>query len=586
MSNRRTDQDWPSTLPPTSLPLPATTSPSTERAHSEAATRGKSRLSGGVPDDFDALTDLFLGEVAGRKSATLDRRGVFAEPAHPKEHVEREVVVAEPEFPAVEEHPSAVVAGTRSGEHAMPMSAQFAEHQVPAAVSPSVTPTERAPVSAIVECVVLGHLPVLASAWASQYAREIAHASGGPVAVLTVRSQGVRVELIGTADPRLSPSDSDQPKTIEDAIDSALGATARWIVRSEPGIEETIAALPDVRIITLLTGADEAARVAAYASIKSLSEHLGPTTHGSDLPYVRVAVMGARSDAASEAGERVANAARSFLNREVQQTACGGTIRSARPSRVLFESEATFDPLSLIARIAGSVADPHSAFTLPVWQREKSDQASASVATVETVATTLERTEAEPPQELPLDVIVNDAPMLSDAASSSNVEVIHTTTSAPEPMFTPPQIQAPILPEANETVSNRWSELSADTRPGRTRSSGSLSEYLTRTTAIAARCPLAPSVELAVGLGGIMQTLRRVEAGNEDGAVADLLIASTWVTQNAVLLGHPVGASVPMHLFTDRPKRVRRLLDTGVRIHLLTSVRVGSDEGWCCMELN
>ena len=43
----------------------------------------------------------------------------------------------------------------------------------------------------VLECLVLGNLPVLASAWAGQYVREIAAAAGKPVAYLRVQAEFV-----------------------------------------------------------------------------------------------------------------------------------------------------------------------------------------------------------------------------------------------------------------------------------------------------------------------------------------------------------------------------------------------------------
>jgi hypothetical protein len=44
--------------------------------------------------------------------------------------------------------------------------------------------------------------------------------------------------------------------------------------------------------------------------------------------------------------------------------------------------------------------------------------------------------------------------------------------------------------------------------------------------------------------------------------------------------------NVVLHLFVDEPKAVRRLLDSGVRIHLLASVQVGGTVAWVCRDLN
>lgn len=41
-----------------------------------------------------------------------------------------------------------------------------------------------------------------------------------------------------------------------------------------------------------------------------------------------------------------------------------------------------------------------------------------------------------------------------------------------------------------------------------------------------------------------------------------------------------------LHLLTDQPRDVRRLLESGVRVHQVSSVRVTGQTAWICRDLN
>ena len=67
-----------------------------------------------------------------------------------------------------------------------------------------------------------------------------------------------------------------------------------------------------------------------------------------------------------------------------------------------------------------------------------------------------------------------------------------------------------------------------------------------------------------------------------------------WVSDHLALLRlavpaarlSPEGAETTLHLFTDEPKGVRRLLDSGVRLHFLASLEADGRTAWVCRELN
>src|SRR5262245_60178627 len=61
---------------------------------------------------------------------------------------------------------------------------------------PATSLAEPAP-AVCVEALVLGHLPVLASAWATQYARQRSVGLGGPVVLLKIRAGEATLDLVG-----------------------------------------------------------------------------------------------------------------------------------------------------------------------------------------------------------------------------------------------------------------------------------------------------------------------------------------------------------------------------------------------------
>ena len=192
----------------------------------------------------------------------------------------------------------------------------------------SVEPLHKAsgtlvPHVARIEALVLGHLPVLASAWAMQYARDCAERLGGWVGVLKARAGQVAVELVGAAHqaPGVTAAAS-----LEDAVRAASGLVRLWLLRAEAPSEPSVLELPGVDGVTILCGADEAAIVASYQTLKNL--HEGGVTK--PLGAVGVAVMGSPPDKAGEAAQRLSRAAETFLGHGLPMTACVPRISAGR----------------------------------------------------------------------------------------------------------------------------------------------------------------------------------------------------------------------------------------------------------------
>lgn len=109
------------------------------------------------------------------------------------------------------------------------------------------------------------------------------------------------------------------------AIAAASAVTHHWIVRLDELEEAQLSETPGIDAITLLTGADEAAVVASYRTLKQLG-----VTDEPPSPRIRVAIMGAEPAVAQEAAARLARAATAFLGHQIELTACVPRIGPGR----------------------------------------------------------------------------------------------------------------------------------------------------------------------------------------------------------------------------------------------------------------
>lgn len=157
-------------------------------------------------------------------------------------------------------------------------------------------------IGAPVEAVVLGHLPVLGSAWAPQYARTVAERLGGPVALARLTETTATIELI--ADPR-GPGPADD---LDGALRAAGARAVGWVVAVTQPLE-SLADRQGLASVVVLTGADDAAVVACYTALKAVAG-----AAGLHRPVrARVAIMGAADADAQHARQRIESAAARFL---------------------------------------------------------------------------------------------------------------------------------------------------------------------------------------------------------------------------------------------------------------------------------
>ncbi|TVS04179.1 MAG: hypothetical protein EA423_07845 [Phycisphaerales bacterium] len=181
-----------------------------------------------------------------------------------------------------------------------------------AVTPPMPAMTARGPSArARLEAVVLGNLPVLAGAWLRQYADARARACGGPAALVRCQPGSVSVELVG---PGAAGVDA-RADGLEDALRIAAGCDA-VVLRLEETQAASAPAMERLDAVTLLTGADDAALVSGYRTLKGLAGVLGESATG-----LRVAWMGVNDERASAASARLSGACGTFLGRELETSA-------------------------------------------------------------------------------------------------------------------------------------------------------------------------------------------------------------------------------------------------------------------------
>jgi len=270
------------------------------------------RPEGGVDfggDDFDALTELFLGDAPlGDADAESRQRP----PAHDQTHGPGHTT------------PSGVLRIANNNDEE----------------------DEPSPDSAHVKALVRGHLPVFAAAWANQYARHLAREVGHPVAALRIRGGESSLHLVnfrGEAPARQA--------TLREAIETARAITPYWVLRVGELDEPELAASDLIEEITLLTGVDEAALVASYRTLKRI------VPEDAASPDVTIAVMGADEQRAHPIAAKISEASRKFLERDIRVVCCIEKITGGSAAD-LFTGEAELSVEEALELIESSTGAP------------------------------------------------------------------------------------------------------------------------------------------------------------------------------------------------------------------------------------
>lgn len=434
----------------------------------------------GSHDDYDALADLFLGMAA---------------------------------LPKVK--PSAE---RNAGKAGLPRSASRGREQI--------------------ELLVLGHLPLMGSAWAAQFARHQAAADGGPVALARLSAGHLRIDVFGARPGMAAPIGM-----------GAMGPTLDWLARSGARVlmqapvkeEVLLAGVPGVGGVTLLTGSDEAGIVAAYRTLKGLVRH-GCAARGAEFGDgaavpLGIAVMGVPEDKARAAWHRLNRAAESFLGTSLAFAACLPQIRVEGAGISVYSGAFDGTARELLSMLAADVkARPEATVTL------------AELAT-------------------------------------------HDDEADGQPLFEPTLVGAAC---GDDDLASDGGVGPSD--PAGTEAGVALCDHVPGLMVLDVRCPAVEEVELAVDASGTIHAMASTRADGRDQRLLERLhAAAAWAVLNRRLIERVgrgaaaprIGTGAVLHVFTDRPAEYRGLLDSPVRVHLLAPVvRIANRGAWVAAALN
>lgn len=404
-------------------------------------------------------------------------------------------------------------------------------------------PARRVPVSALI----LGHLPVMASAWPAQHARVRAEETGEPVVIARLSRSVLTLESFGAH----GPAQPFQSQT--EALAWAATHAESVLVRVDEADEAELATAGAVDQLDFLTGADDAAVVACYRKLKNIADGAKGTR---PLPKSRLTVVGTNAPRGRLTHERIARAARAFLDAELLEPVIVDRVAPTR-GRLLYRDATTLTMHTLLSVLQGSSADhaaapptcpepaapPHTSRDLP----EKPGPAAGAGPAL-----------ASPAHQDPI-------------VSCPVIDAGLPTLSLPTDMARPQNAPSTTLP----------------IDPGTNRPGGVLSSFVPGLLPLESTCPVAPDVTLAYDAAGVLHllaaSLTKRPNLSSDAPVRSLLRASAWARSHAMLLkrAEPRLAAdaadhAEMHLITDRPREALAVLDTPIRVHLAAPVSQSS----------
>jgi hypothetical protein len=378
------------------------------------------------------------------------------------------------------------------------------------------------PGKAAVELLLLGHLPVIGSAWAMQYARQASSDAGGPVAMLRLRGGEISLELIG------GPAREGEPiPSLQAAIDAVAPLVRRWIVRVDDMAEPVALKLPEVDVVTLLSGADEAAVVSAYQTIKEM-----PAGRGLE---VKLAIMGAAPEKAIASSDRISRTAGAHLGRKITVAACISRIGGGRTA-LYHRGPLIGDEVAMLSGVLRQIRSPRAA------------QAGAQSAAAVQRSATLAMPGVVEPKPLPR---AGAGPGAQPAVLAEEVAAEDFACAVGSPAG---RLGLEVLPFRCPMALEV--ELAVD-RSGRLHVVGTADERLTAVVAMQAAAIWAKQN-------------------------ADVLRLASGTCGKPLLSEQ----SPVLHLVTPNARWVRPVLDGEIRLHALGSVGIGGRRGWCVVDLN
>jgi hypothetical protein len=423
-----------------------------------------------------------------------------------------------------------------------------------------------------IEAIVLGHLPVIAPAWAQQYAGHRARELAQLVALARLANGTVTIELLGEQVEQ-PPANLEACTTLAAALRRAATLSRHWIIRVDEVSEASLAEASGLDTITVLTGADDAAVVACYRALKALAFDT-TAAQGEDekAPELAVAIMGATERDADDAERKLRQTSRAFLGRPDLVAARLPRMMPVQ-STTLFRGHCHEPAPVFIAAVRSAATEPQTLPEFPPRPPANSTRREPGFSNSDAVHSHSFFQHAGPLDSAAAQHATADHDQPRTGwANSRNAQTFPTNrTSTPASAHT-----SGFAPH-----DDLWTESPESPLPSPISLIGGLE-------ALGFGCPFAPGVELAVDAQGWLHLI--VLDSDDRNVVGDLMATRAWTLSHASLLAaaepriaQPIMTT--LHLMTDRPAMARGLLDTEVRVHLLAYANM-STGGWVARSLN
>jgi hypothetical protein len=450
---------------------------------------------------------------------------------------------------------------------------------------------ERGVETSVIEGLVLGHLPVFASAWGTQYAKHVAQSTGEPVALLRFTTGRASLDLYHAGAERGLEglaSDGNAQRTLEASIALASTLSPRWIIRLPDATEPELVDA-SVDFVTLLTGADEAAVVASYRTLKGLA---GDGSREREPRHAwRLAVMGADPVKANEAGQKVRRAVETFLGSELEMVPCVARIGSLRAALV-FDAPTAMGWREAIAAIrrASQRPDPRDP---PSRRSALTDPAPTPGSAAPLPPPTAPRTapHTSPPAGSAsggaMDAGVKGAgftPMTFTHVPARSVGSATQGRGLPRYEQRPGTAEKATAGAAKGVVNGVGRGAAGDDQARNGSGESGAPGWLPGLRVSKAKCPFVGHIELATDERGALHLIAR---DGVTSSVQDLYTVAAWAREHEALLRLADDAirdasAITLHVLTTTPSAHRRLLETEVRVHAMA--RAGS--AWAVIDLN
>ena len=456
---------------------------------------------------------------------------------------------------------------------------------------------------------VAGHLPVSAGLWLAQLSDRLAR-DQGPTGLVRFVAGQVHVEVFRGG----RVGEPAEPIDLREALEISTRLARRWIVVPESSASPGQVLRAGRDGVLLLTGADEAAVVAAYRLIKALAEEA--MVEGRAIPPISVGVLGAGDVQVADAMTKLNRTAKAFLAMGLPLTVAmprmeplESTLRFMLPGSrtITFEDvpallhemlRATPPPSTWETRPESAMPEPEEAvggpwpFVLPPEATERPSPAADSSEHVARVPEAEGSVEAnEPIDETIAAQVRSSAESLRRliAGRPGSWEAIGKGPFAEQPVRSE-AAKLPPAPVDGFVNASMLGGSGAGERRAAIESRSLPSPLLPRfeeLSPLPISCPYHPQVELAVDAAGRLHLVAPLDRLVEVEATA------AWAADHAAMLrlacpgieaGDP--SDLRIDLVTSSAREAMPLVHSRIRLHLLASVAVGSERGWIRLPLN